>query len=410
MTQPEGTAVAADLEFAPRLAALAELCVTRGVNLQPQQELIVSAPLEAAGLVRQVAHCAYAHGAKSVTCLYEDPALVREHLAGSAQALDYAPVWLHRGIAEGLRAGAARLRIVGPYPDILSCVPADRIARAHCALADALRAEEAASSAVNWSVAPFVTGSWAKQVFPGEAEEQARRMLWNAVFQGTRVVDADPLQAWDTGILALNARRDALQSRGFRYLRFFDGRTDLRLELAEGHRWTGGSVVANNGVEGIRSIPSEEVFTALRGNGTVGRVFFSRPLALGGVLVEDLYAEFKHGSVTTLRASRGLETFERLIAGDEGARRLGEVGLVPAHSRLASAGLLFWNPLLDRNAASHVAFGQSPSSALQRLEHSVANESAMHIDCMLGHPSMQVDGITPTGSAIPVMREGAFVL
>jgi aminopeptidase len=133
-------------------------------------------------------------------------------------------------------------------------------------------------------------------------------------------------------------------------------------------------------------------------------------LALGGALVEDLYAEFKHGSVATLKASRGLDTFERLIAGDEGARRLGEVGLVPALSHVARTGVLFRNPLLDRNAASHVAFGQSPSYAPQRPKHGAAGESAMHIDCMLGHPSMQVDGITPAGSCIPVMREGDFVL
>lgn len=405
-------------DFERRLADLADLSVTIGVNLQLHQELIVSAPLEANELVRQIARSAYRRGAKSVTCVYEDPALIRDRLAESdADALDYAPEWMYRGIAAGLRAGAARLQIVGPYPDLLLGVPADRVVRAHRALARASREEThlTLSSATNWSIVPIVTGSWARQVFPDDPEKQARRKLWEAVFDVTRVTCPEPRHAWDIHLRTLNARRDALQDRRFTSLRFFDGRTDLTVGLAQDHRWIGGSVAAANGIEATRNIPTEEVFTALDGRLATGRVFFSRPLVLGGTIVQNLYAEFENGTVSVVKADRGLDVFERLIASDEGSSRLGQVGLVPSSSRIARTGILFWNALLDRNAASHVAFGQGPAGcvsacASSQTQDGGANESSMHIDCMLGHDSMQVDGITRAGDAVPIMRKGEFVI
>jgi aminopeptidase len=405
----------ADPDFDARLAALAELCVVRAVNVQRGQALIVSAPLEAAALVRHVARCAYARGCRPFTCIYEDPVLIREHIVESEiDALDYAPAWMYRSLADGLAAGAAWLQIIGPYPDLLTGVSADRIMRAHGARTRASRpvTELLASTAIQSSVVPFVTGSWARQVFPHAPETEARRQLWNAVFDATRVVDADPLQEWGTHLRDMNARRAALQRNDFRSLRFFDATTDLRVDLVDGHQWVGGTVAVNR-IETVPSVPSEEIFTALRGDGAHGHVLFSRPLALGGTVVGNLYAEFNHGALTTMKADRGLEAFAQLIAGDAGARRLGEVGLVPASSRVARTGISFWNPLFDRNAASHVAFGQSPAAGVggsaSPQDGSGANQSAMHIDCALGHPTMQVDGVTRSGDVVPVMRDGAFV-
>lgn len=406
----------ADAAFARRLAALAELCVERALNLRRGQELIVSAPLDAADLVRQVARCAYARGARGVTCLYEDPALIRAHLVeADDDALAHAPEWLYRGMAEGLGAGAARLQIVGPYPDLLSGLETGRIVRAHGALAHALRPVSAlfASAAINRSVVPIGTRSWARQVFPDVQEAEALRQLWEAVFDATRAADADPLRAFDAHLHTLDARREALQRRDFRSLRFFDGTTDLHVDLADGHRWVGGTTVAANGIAGVQSLPSEEIFTALRSEGTHGRMLVSRPLALAGAVVENLYVEFHRGAITTMRADRGLHLVERLTGVDAGARGLGEVGLVPASSRIARTGIHFQSALLDRNAASHVAFGQASRAGVTRRglsdDHDGANESAVHLDCALGHAAMQVDGLTRSGDRVAIMRDGVFV-
>jgi aminopeptidase len=396
-----------------RLAALADIAVTTAVNLQPGQELVVTAPIEASALVRHVAGVAYRRGARAVTCVYEDPDLIREQLVeSSVDGLDYSPPWLSRGIAEALRAGAARLQMLGPYPDLLAGIPIDRIVRAHRARTRASREETGLMSTtpINASAVPVATGAWARQVFPGEPEPAARQRLWDTLFDVLRVTAADPRAAWDLHVRTLNARRDGLQAARFAALRLFDGRTDLTVGLAPDHQWIGGSVTTANGIESIESLPSEQVRTALDGSTASGRVFFSRPLALGGTLVRNLSAEFQDGVVTRVSADRGAGFFERLIASDDG-RRLGEVGLVSASSLVARSAVLFWNPLLDTNAASHLAFGPAPASCRRGPEPSRDSPSAaIHIDCMFGHEAMQVDGIRQSGDAVPVMRNGEFVL
>lgn len=406
------------MDFQTGLARLADICVTVGINLQPRQELIVTAPLEASQLVQHIARCAYQHGSTLVTCLYDDPQLIRDRFLHADDAtLDHPPEWAYRGVADALANGAARLYVVGPYPELLSGVAPEKIVRVHKALAQASSTENGLTSAsrINWSTVPFATVGWAKQVFPGLADDDATRALWDAIFDATRANASDPSMAWTEHNHALNARRESLQMRNFTALRFFDGRTDLMIGLVDGHRWVGGTVVAANGVEGTCNIPTEEVFTCPHNARTEGRVYFSRPLALGGTLVKNLAVEFREGRVTSASADAGLDTFEALINSDERASRLGEVGLVPSSSRISRSGLLFYNALFDENAASHLAFGQSYAACINPgagdpSDHDGANQSPLHIDCMLGHSSMNVDGVSPDGRATPVMRSGEFVI
>jgi aminopeptidase len=107
---------------------------------------------------------------------------------------------------------------------------------------------------------------------------------------------------------------------------------------------------------------------------------------------------------------------QRLIDTDDGARRLGEVALVPHSSPIASSGLLFWNTLFDENAASHIALGQAYSSCVKngdsleatQLAEKGANSSLIHVDWMIGSADMDVDGITADGRAEPLMRRGEW--
>jgi aminopeptidase len=106
-----------------------------------------------------------------------------------------------------------------------------------------------------------------------------------------------------------------------------------------------------------------------------------------------------------------------MIDTDEGARRLGEVALVPHSSPIASSGLLFLNTLFDENAASHIALGQAYSTCLkngdqltpEELAAKGANESLIHVDWMIGSGEMDLDGITAAGTAEPLMRKGEWV-
>jgi aminopeptidase len=407
-----------DPQLPGRLAKLAEVAVHVGVNLAHGQELIVTAPLEAHALVRSIAKCAYGRGAKLVTCLYDDPQMLRDRLNdASDDALGYAAGWLSHGVVEALEKGAARLFVVAPYPDLLAGVPAERTLRVHSALGQAMAAEMAftSESRVNWSTAPFVTSSWARTVFPGIPDDEAARRLWEAVLDATRVLSPDPVAAWKAHDEVLRARRDLLQGKRYAALHFYDGQTDLTVGLADGHRWVGGSVTGTNGIPCMCNLPTEEVFTSPHRLRTKGHVALSRPLALAGTVVEGGYVSFREGAVTTIRARTGQDMLEKLLASDEGACRLGEVGLVPNGSPIAHSGVLFYCALFDENAASHIAFGQSYAACLSPDGERApaargANQSAIHVDCMIGSPSMNVDGVTQAGHAEPVMRAGEFVL
>ena len=73
---------------------------------------------------------------------------------------------------------------------------------------------------------------------------------------------------------------------------------------------------------------------------------------------DDIVVVFENGKITEAKASKGEEVFLKLIDTDEGARRLGEVALVPHSSPISQSNLLFYNTLFDENAACHIALGQ----------------------------------------------------
>lgn len=396
-------------------ARFAALCVTAGLDLREGQELIVSAPIEAQPFVGQVAAAAYRAGAPLVTCLYEDPALIRARFDhGAEEALDRAAAWLSDAVVKAYESGAARLFVYGSYPDLLTGVAPERIGRMHAAIAAASAAESAftADLRVNWCAVPFVTQSWARMVYPALPIAEATAKLWDDVFEVVRVKASDPVAAWRAHLAVLEARCQRLQALDLGALHFVGGGTDLMVGLAEGHQWIGGRSRAANGALPVCNFPTEEVFTCPHRDRIQGRLVASRPIALGGTVIEGLVVTFRGGIAERIEAREGREMLAGLLSGDTGAKRLGEVGLVPCSSPVARKDVLFYNTLLDENAASHIAFGQSYPACIQSgrdRQAAGANTSALHIDCMIGHDAMDVDGVLKSGERRAIMRSGVFV-
>jgi aminopeptidase len=134
-------------------------------------------------------------------------------------------------------------------------------------------------------------------------------------------------------------------------------------------------------------------------------------------MIEGIQVRFAEGRIVEAHASRGQEVLQRLIDTDDGARRLGEVALVPHSSPIAASGMLFLHTLFDENAASHMALGQSYSSCLrdgdkltpEELAARGANDSLIHVDWMIGSGELDIDGITASGNVEPLMRQGEWV-
>jgi aminopeptidase len=412
----------ASLTFEQKLDRLAEVAIRVGLNLREGQELVLTAPTDALPLVRRVVEQAYKAGAKFVTTLISDDelALARYRYAPDS-SFDYAPEWFYDGIANAFRSGSARMAITGANPALLSGQDPQKVSRANIAVSKAYKPamELITRHEINWTIIAAATPAWAELVFPGEPEELAMGKLWDAIFRTSRITGDDPVADWKRHGDNLKRRVDLLNAKRYHSVRFFtrDGATDLTVGLADQHLWAGGGTTAGNGIYCQPNIPTEECFTTPHKDRVHGVVSASKPLSHQGTLIENIRCRFENGKIVEVTATKGEQAIRKLIATDDGAGRLGEVALVPHNSPIAQSGVLFWNTLFDENAASHIALGQAYSTCIidgesmsnEELAKLGANESIIHVDWMIGGPTMNIDGISPTGTAEPLMRNGDWV-
>jgi aminopeptidase len=403
-----------------KLDRLAEVAIRVGLGLAPGQELVMTATLDTLPLVRRITEQAYKAGASLVTTLLsdEESQLLRYKYAPN-ESFDYAAGWLYEGIANAFRGGAARLAVAGGNPSLLSQEDPEKVGRANRAVSKAYRPalELITRHDINWTIVAAATPAWAATVFSDLKAEVALARLWNAIFAASRVDAADPVAAWKAHDAGLHRRADLLNQKRFSALHFKAPGTDLKVGLADDHVWLGGGMTAHNGRYCIPNMPTEEVFTTPHKDRVEGTVTSTKPLSHQGTMIEGIKVRFEGGRVVEVKVDRGQEVLQRMIDTDDGARRLGEVALVPHSSPIAQSGLLFSNTLFDENAACHIALGQAYSTCLRNGEKLTpeelaklgANESLIHVDWMIGSGKMDVDGITATGEAEPQIRQGEWV-
>ncbi|MBV9702644.1 MAG: aminopeptidase [Methylobacteriaceae bacterium] len=404
-----------------RLDKLAEVAVRVGLGLAPGQELVMTAPIEALPLARLVAEHAYKAGASLVTTLFaDDAATLMRFKYASRESFERAPGWLFEGMAAAFRSGAARLAIVGEDPALLAGQDAEKVATANRARSKAYlpALELIAAFATNWTIVAAATPAWARTVFPKASEDEAVARLWELIFSASRVDGPDPIAAWAAHNQALQARTHHLNERRFAALRFRGPGTDLQVGLADGHEWAGGSTTAKSGIVCNANIPTEEVFTTPHKDRVEGVVTSTKPLSYQGTLIEEISVRFAAGAIVEANARTGEEVLRKVLETDEGARRLGEVALVPYSSPISRSGLLFYSTLFDENAASHIALGQSYSKCIRsgdsmspdELAGHGANRSLIHIDWMIGSAEIDLDGLGRDGRSEPLMKKGEWVV
>lgn len=402
------------------LKKYAHLIVKSGINIQDNQVLVVSSPIECAEFTRMIVEAAYEEGAKEVVVRWQDDLLTRiKYIKAPEEVFNEFPEWQKEFFISYARMGAAFLSISASDPEVMKGVDPARMAKWSKISGEALKEyrERLMSNKNVWCVASIPTKPWAKKVFPDLSEEDAVHKLWNNIFKTVRVDMDDPVAAWDEHKRNLKRSMNFLNNNRFKFLHYKNSLgTDLKIELPEGHIWMGGSDYTPEGLEFIANMPTEEVFTLPKKTGVNGVVRSSMPINRNGNIIDNFSLTFKDGKIVDFSAKEGYEVLKTIVETDEGSQYLGEVALVPYDSPISKMGILFYNTLFDENASCHLAIGDAypicikngENMSREELEKSGVNNSIVHQDFMIGTRDLEITGITESGEEVPVFRNGNF--
>jgi aminopeptidase len=259
----------------------------------------------------------------------------------------------------------------------------------------------------NWCIVPAPTRRWASLVFPDLAEDDAYEKLWQQIEHVLRLDEPDPAAAWDERMAVLNESASRLGGCGFDSIELRGPGTELTIGLFPTAKWWAADFSTVDGLRHLPNLPTEEVFTTPDPERTEGHVTSTKPLVLeDGTIVRGLRVRFEGGRAVEIDADENVEALRARLAVDDAGLRLGELALVDRQGRIGPLGTVFYDTLLDENASSHIAFGSGFPFLVEGDDASRVNESATHVDFMIGSPELEVDGLTADGERVPILRGG----
>jgi aminopeptidase len=261
----------------------------------------------------------------------------------------------------------------------------------------------------SWCIVPAPTRSWAELVYPGLDGEDAFVKLWEDVAHICRLDADDPAKAWAERSSELKANAQRLTEQRYDAVRLHGPGTDVTIGLLPSAHWAAGDLQTVDGRRHSPNLPTEELFTTPDPERVDGHVSATMPLELSGSIIAGIRVEFEGGRATKIDADTNADALRAVVARDEGASRLGEVALVDGGGRIGPLGRVFYDTLIDENAATHIALGDGYDHPVEDVaDKSRVNKSKVHIDFMIGSLELDVDGITKDGHAVPVLRGGAW--
>jgi aminopeptidase len=394
------------------LERYADLIVSVGANVQPDQVVVVEALPEAQPLVAAIARAAYDRGARYVEAFYFDANVKRIRSERAPDGtLEWVPPWLGTRILGIGELNGARIVLVPLVPPgLLDGVDPARAGLDRLpTVRESLQTVEDRSIA--WTLSPYPTAAWAKVVYPDAPPGEALELLWQDIAHVCRLDEPDPAAAWNVRIDQIWQVARRLDALDLDSLHFGGPGTDLTVGLLPSSRFAkeGGASHTRTGVRHVPNLPTEEVFTTPDPERTSGVVTATKPLDVAGSLITGLRVRFEGGRAVEIDADSNAETLRARCSADEGASRLGEVALVDGESRIGKLGKTFFTTLLDENAASHVALGDAYSAPVgDPFDLARINASSVHIDFMIGSAEVEVTGTTKSGATVPILRGGQW--
>ena len=399
----------------------AKLVVLNGVNVQKNQCVVISSPVDAAPLTRLIVTESYKAGASQVFVDWTDGAVTRDfYLHSTDEFLKTVHKWAIEKVDYYLDQGACFIHVTCPLVGINKDVDPKKMETYQRTMEPFMRRrrEYTMSNHGQWCVVAYPNEIWAKKVFPKLTSEEAFKKLMENILNVSRV-DENSISNWDKHNKNLKTRSSILNNYNFKALYFKNSLgTDLEVGLATDHVWCGGSDETTKGVVFNPNIPTEEIFSMPHKHNVNGKVVATMPLDYNGKLIEGFSFIFKDGKIVGFDALKEKDALETILNYDEGAKHIGEVALVPYDSPISKSGILFYNTLLDENASCHLALGKAyptcmkngANLSVEELAKNGYNHSMVHIDFMFGSKDMEIYGVTQDGKKVKVFEFGNFVI
>jgi aminopeptidase len=400
------------------LERYAEMIVRGCIAFRRGDTLVQRVAIAHRELAVAIAEAAYRAGAAAVDVDYDDPRMYAARvLHASKDALGGRASWQR----EQTRAlGDEKVAIVQVMGEAelaaIANLPPERVAE------DARRRARGSGMAririegrLRGTICAWPTDEWAARVFPGLDVEKGKRRLARDLLSFCRLGPGDPPghKGWTAHLATLRRRAARLTKLDLDELHVRDRGTDLRLRISPFSLWRGGGEQDKWGRQIAMNVPTEECFISPDAAATDGTFRCSRPRSFSGRVLEDLSGEFRNGRLVRLKAKREADRdwLARYLASIPNADRLGEIALVDSSSRIGKTGLIYYNGLLDENAAAHMAFGsgfaKTRTVSIAKKRHGV-NRSTTHIDVMIGTDELEATGVTKTGRRVALVSGGIW--
>jgi aminopeptidase len=364
-----------------------------------------------------IAEEAYRAGAVAVDASYEDNRVYAAKIHhASKQALGHQTPWRLAQMRALGDETVALVQVMGEYePEIVADLAPERVAADNAGRSTRSMARIRREARLRGTICAWPTDEWAKRVFPELTLERAKRKLAQELLWFCRLGPDDPAghKGWTQHLAALRRRATKLTKLDLKEVHVRDDGTDLRVKIAPYSMWRGGGEQDHWGRQIAMNVPTEECFISPDAAATEGTFKCSRPRSFGGRMIEGLAGEFRGGRLVRLKAKRASDRdwIARYFAVTPNADRLGEIALVDATSRIGQTGRIYYNGLLDENAAAHMAFGsgfaKTRTVPLGQKRYGV-NRSKTHIDVMIGTDALNADGITQAGKRVPLVADGIW--
>ncbi|MFI9033332.1 aminopeptidase [Staphylococcus pasteuri] len=403
-----------------KLKQYAKLLVKVGMNVQEKQPVFIRSSVEALELTHLVVEESYKAGASDVRVDYSDPKLKR--MKFEYETVDHfenneVKSYDVNARMDYVERGAANLAILTEGPDLLNGIDSNKLKAFQLQYSKGYKGymEASQKNQFPWVVAAFPSKAWAQRVYPDKSVEEAYETFIEEVFDIVRVDGNDPVENWKIHVSNLSKHAKRMQDKQYKALHYISEGTDLVVGLPQGHIWEDATSYVNGKQQAfIANIPTEEVFTAPDRNNVNGYVTNKLPLSFNGNIIDGFTLTFKDGVVVDFKAEKGEDVLKDLLNTDEGARRLGEVALVPDDSPISNRNTIFYNTLFDENASCHLALGSAYGFNIKggtemTTEEKIAsglNDSNVHEDFMIGSADLTIYGILEDGSKELVFENG----